>query len=141
MWGLLFTCVLLLFNKKKWCLTPFSIATRKNKHTLYNVISCIARNLLETRKNIKIESHPFYHIICDWCLRGWNKKNNLKSFQKQIPKWPTQKKWVFQNRQLSNFFVKISWIDHWVVRIDWCEGWATSMPFLQSILGHYGFFF
>jgi hypothetical protein len=26
---------------------------------LYNVILRIARNLLETRKNIKIESHPF----------------------------------------------------------------------------------
>ena len=34
-------------------------------HTLYNVILRIARNLLETRENIKIESHPFYHIIYD----------------------------------------------------------------------------
>jgi hypothetical protein len=33
--------------------------------TLYNVILRIARNLLETRENIKIESHPFYQIICD----------------------------------------------------------------------------
>ena len=33
--------------------------------TLYNDILRIARNLLETRENIKIESHPFYHIICD----------------------------------------------------------------------------
>ena len=33
-----------------------------NKHvnyTVYNVILRIARNLLETRENIKIESHPF----------------------------------------------------------------------------------
>ena len=32
-------------------------------YTLYNVILRIARNLLETRENIKIKSHPFYHII------------------------------------------------------------------------------
>ena len=33
--------------------------------TLYNDILRIARNLLETRENIKIETYPFYHIICD----------------------------------------------------------------------------
>ena len=33
--------------------------------TLYNDILRIARNLLETRENTKIESHPFYHIIYD----------------------------------------------------------------------------
>ena len=32
-------------------------------YTLYNIILSIARNLLETRENIKIESHPFYYII------------------------------------------------------------------------------
>ena len=39
------------------------------KDTLFNVTLCIARNLLETRENIKIESHPFYHMICDWFSR------------------------------------------------------------------------
>ena len=33
--------------------------------TLYNAILRIARNLLETKEKIKIESHSFYHIICD----------------------------------------------------------------------------
>ena len=33
--------------------------------TLYNVILRIAMNLLETRDNIEIESHPFHHIIYD----------------------------------------------------------------------------
>ena len=33
--------------------------------TLCNIILRIARNLLETMENIKMESHPFYHIICD----------------------------------------------------------------------------
>ena len=50
-------------------LTDFLVKTqvRKNKklHGTYNVILRIARNLLETRENIKIESHPFYYIICD----------------------------------------------------------------------------
>ena len=31
--------------------------------TLYNAILRIARNFLETRENIKISTHPFYHII------------------------------------------------------------------------------
>ena len=30
--------------------------------TLYNAILRIARNFLETRENIKILTHPFYHI-------------------------------------------------------------------------------
>ena len=42
--------------------------------TLYNLILRIAKNLLETKENIKIASHPFYHIICDWCSWGWSKK-------------------------------------------------------------------
>ena len=41
--------------------------------TLYNVILRIARNLLETNENIKIESHSFCHIICDWFLWGCSK--------------------------------------------------------------------
>ena len=34
-------------------------------HTLYNTILRIARNFLETRENIKISTHPFYHINLD----------------------------------------------------------------------------
>jgi hypothetical protein len=33
--------------------------------TLYNVILRIARNFLETRENIKISTHSFYHINLD----------------------------------------------------------------------------
>ena len=36
--------------------------------TLYNVILRIARNFLETRKNIKIRTYPFYHTNSDWFL-------------------------------------------------------------------------
>ena len=35
-------------------------------YTLYYIILCIARNFLETRENIKILTHPFYHINLDW---------------------------------------------------------------------------
>ena len=49
-------------------------------HTLYKVILRIARNLLGTRENIKIESHPFYHIICDWFSWGSRKKKFKKIF-------------------------------------------------------------
>ena len=34
----------------------------KQTNTLYNAILRIARNFLETRENIKISTHPFYHI-------------------------------------------------------------------------------
>ena len=37
---------------------------------------------------IKIESHPFYHIICDWFSWGWSKKKS---------KWPTQKNSFFES--------------------------------------------
>ena len=35
-------------------------------NTLYNAILRIARNFLETRENIKISTHPFYHVNLDW---------------------------------------------------------------------------
>ena len=42
--------------------------------TLYNAILRIARNFLETRENIKISTHPFYHINLDWFSWKWSKK-------------------------------------------------------------------
>ena len=62
---------------------------------LYNVILRIARNFLETRENINISTHPFYHINLDWFSWEWSEKKS---------KWPTQKNWVFQNRQFSKLF-------------------------------------
>ena len=95
-------------------------------NTLYNDILRIARNLLETRKNIKIESHPFYHIICDWF--SWeSSKKRIFFWKKKIQnggfsKWP-----FFKIDNSQKFFVKISWIGPWVSRIDWCEGhWCSS---------------
>ena len=47
-------------------------------YTLYNTILRIARNLLETRENIKIESHSFYHVIGDKFSWGSSKKKKSK---------------------------------------------------------------
>ena len=65
-----------------------------------NVILRIARNLLETKDNIKIESHPFYHIICDWFSNGWSRKKKSK--------WPTQKTEIFKTINSQYFFAKFS---------------------------------
>ena len=72
--------------------------------TLYNVILRIAWNMLETRKNIKILTHPFYNINLGWFSWEWSKKKEKKNFEKKNSKWPTQKKLLFQNRQFSKFF-------------------------------------
>ena len=47
----------------KFCPKNMNLCIYISKHSLYNVILRIARNLLETRENIKIKSHPFYHIL------------------------------------------------------------------------------
>ena len=56
--------------------------------TLYNVILRIARNLLETRENVKILTHPVYLTNLDWLSWEWSKKKNSK--------WP-----IFQNGRFS----------------------------------------
>ena len=72
-------------------------------HTLYNVILRIVKNFLETRENIKISTHPFYHKNLGWFSWEWSKKKKF-FFKKKNSKWPTQKKLIFQNRQFSKFF-------------------------------------
>jgi hypothetical protein len=85
----------------------------------YNVILRIARNLLETKENIKIESHPFYHKICDWFSWGWSKK--------KIQNGRLKKTEFFNSPNSQNFFTKMSWIGSWVSMIDWCgRHWCGS---------------
>ena len=84
--------------------------------TLYNIILRIARNFLETRKNFKILTHPFYHTNLDWFSWEWSKKN---FFLRKDSKWLTQtttttKSWAI--------FAKILQVGFSVNRIDWCEG-------------------
>ena len=94
--------------------------------TLYNTILRIARNFLETRENIKISTHPFYHVNLDWFSWEWSKKKQ-KKFEKKskmsvFQKWP-----FFKIANSQNFFVKISQIRPCVSRIAWCEGhWSGS---------------
>ena len=45
-------------------------------HTLYNAILRTPRNFLETRENVKILTHPFYHINLSWFSWEWSKKGN-----------------------------------------------------------------
>ena len=72
--------------------------------TLYNTILGIARSLLETRENIKIESPFFYHIICDRFSWGFLLLKN-KIQNGLFSKWP-----FFKITNSQNLFVKISWI-------------------------------
>ena len=45
--------------QKRLILEPFQ---GSKKYTLYNTILRTPRNFLETRENVKILTHPFYHI-------------------------------------------------------------------------------
>ena len=101
-------------------------------HTLYNAILRIARNFLETKENIKISTHPFYHVNLDWFSWEWSKKKkkNLKKESKMavFQKWP-----FFKIANSQKIFAKISQIGSWVSRIDWSEGHWCVLFFLCFI--------
>ena len=87
---------------------------------------------LETRVIIKISKKMIPHIKPKvFFIRKKNKKTFF--FEKKNSKWPTQKNSVFQNRQFSIFFVKISF--PWVSRIDWCEGhwWLLGSLYFTNL--------
>ena len=95
-------------------------------YTLYNTILRIARNFLETRENIKISTHPFYHINLGWFSWEWSKKK-IFFFEKKIQNGRLKKSSFFKIANSWNFFAKISEIGPWVSRIEWCEGhWCGS---------------
>ena len=64
----------------------------------------------ETRGNIKIESHPFYHMICDWFSWGWSKKKI---------KMEDPKKLSFSKSPIHNIFWRF-WKFFWVGHFDFC---------------------
>ena len=115
-------------------------------HTLYNVIVRIARNLLETRKNIKFESHSFYHIICDWFSWGCG-KNILIFLKTQKTK---QKKRELALLKNSVFLSRPFWISFCLIPMKishklcdrmnrtqfWCFPWFAANSLLCVIL-HY----
>ena len=79
--------------------TYFLLSFGNSKDTLYNVILRIARNFLKTRENIKISTHPVYHINLDW---EWSKKL-LFFFEKKI-KMADSKKLSFSTLPVLNIF-------------------------------------
>ena len=96
--------------------------------TLYNAILRIARNFLETKENIKISTHPFYHVNSDWFSWEWSKKIfffflKKKSKMAVFQKWP-----FFKIANSQNFFMKILQIGPLISWIDWCEGhwWGST---------------
>ena len=101
-----------------------------SKNTLYNAILRTARNFLETRKNIKILTHPFYHINLGWFSWEWSKKNSKKKFKKKIQNGRLKKNSFFKIANSQNFFAKISQIRPWVSRIEWCEGHRCSSTYM-----------
>ena len=103
-------------------LHSFVCSNHMQVHTMYNELLRIARNLLETRENIKIESRSFYHIICCWF--SWGLSNFF--FLKKNPKWPIFKMGVFQNRKFSIFFCENF--------MDWCERhWCGSTYMVERL--------
>ena len=93
--------------------------------TLYNAILRIARNFLETRENIKISTHKFYHINLGWFSWDWSKI--FFFFEKKIQNGRLKKSSFFKIANSQNFSAKISQIRPWVSRIEWCEGhWCSS---------------
>ena len=97
--------------------------------TLYNTILRIARNFLETRENIKILTHPFYHINLGWFSWEWSKKK-IFFFEKKIENVRFKKSSFFKIANSQNFFAKISQIRPWVSRIEWCKGHRCSSTYM-----------
>ena len=119
-------CVKLLFKINRLTNCAVALVLTNKKVTLYNAILRIARNFLETRRIIKISTHPFYHVNLDWFSWEWSKKKFFFGKKKSKPdgfqSWP-----FFKIANSQNFFVKISQIRPWVSRIAWCEGhWSGS---------------
>ena len=109
---------------------PVYIKKRANHLlTLYNAILRIARNFLETRENIKILTHPFYHMNLGWFSWEWSKKIFF-FFEKKIQNGRLKKSSFFKIANSQNFFAKISQIRPWVSRIEWWEGHRCSSTYM-----------
>ena len=98
---------------------PFELHDSRNHLTLYNAILRIARNFLETGENIKISTHPFYHINLGWFSLEWSKK--IFFFRKKKNQNGRLKKSPFS--VLFGCFWAFVGQPHGHIR------WATSMPF------------
>ena len=89
----------------QWVEIIFKVAFSENTYTLYNAILRIARNFLETRENIKISTHPFYHINLGWFSWEWSKKNFF--FSKKKFKMADSKRKFLAMRNIALYSVSI----------------------------------
>ena len=97
--------------------------------SLYNIILRISRNLLETRENIKISTHPFYHTNLDWFSWEWTRKKN----QEKHSKSPTQKNWnILKSPILDFFFRKFHRLILGLVKLIDVKGLDVAQPIWLS---------
>ena len=113
-----------IFLPQSFALLPRNLLNLMSKRTLYNAILRIVRNFLKTRENIKISTHPFYHINLGWFSWEWSKKKF------KIQNGRLKKSSFFKIANSRNFFAKISEIGPRVSRIEWCEGHRFSSTYV-----------
>ena len=100
------------YTMKVYTVRPHStLSLCPSKHslewnTLYNTILRIARNFLETRENIKISTHPFYHINLGWFSWEWSKKKSF--FSKKKFKMADSKKAHFSKSPILEIILRKS---------------------------------
>ena len=97
-----------------------SVCTR----TVFLILLHTPSFLLEIRVIIKILSHPWYHINCDWFEKGWSKK------KKKFKMADSKKTEIFNSANSQYFFAKILGIGSWGNRINWCEGYWCSLTYM-----------
>ena len=104
----------------------------QNGSTLYNVILRIARNLLETRENVKISTYPFYHTNLDWFLWEWSKKKSKFFFFFFLNK---KFKMADFSKCIFYLFLPLCQTASWPYRLSWINGlrinqfyWPKDQP-------------
>ena len=100
-----------LFYRDTFFTRPVCSEQRASKiHTLYNAILRTPRNFLETRENVKILTHPFYHINLSWFSWEWSKK--IFFFSKKKFKMADSKKAHFSKSPILKIFSRkfLRWV-------------------------------
>ena len=111
-------------KKKSWN-KPKIVSRNNGDHELWNHKmqgSPVARNLLETKENIKIESHPLYLSHNLWLIFM-----GTKQFFFSIKTAGPKKQSFSKSPILKIFQWKFHGLIPWVNRIDWWKGhWCGS---------------
>ena len=113
------------FLVQKYFFTALHVTTL---HTLYNAILRIARNFRETRENIKISTHLFYHINLGWFSWEWSKKKIIFS-KKKIQNGRLKKKAHFSKSPiLKKFSRKFLRLVLGLVGLNYAKGIDLAQP-------------